>query len=360
MSEQIKLFSNSENQQALRNASIALMAVPNSQPYHQKSLRLAQTLRIIAGNGEQFDSQCQVNIRWIGEQLISYIRDTTPSSPQNNLDIIISLVCRFILEFDLSTRNDLSLELNQFKSLVADEYDSFSSEARRQIDFARLEMPLAILKQALNSDELGNLRNVTSVIKEAEKKIDSWQSSLKASEERVEHFQEILSKQKDAFNFVGLHQGFANLASQVTSELSTAQRQMMFFGVFLLLPSIFDIAMVSTGIFDVKSESISKTAIGLFASITITLLLLYFFRIALRGAEACKAQLVQLRLRMALCAFIQNYAEYSKEIKAKNSDALSKFEALIFSGIVVSDEKLPSTFDGIEQLTALVNSMKRT
>jgi hypothetical protein len=60
---------------------------------------------------------------------------------------------------------------------------------------------------------------------------------------------------------------------------------------------------------------------------------------------------------MSLCRFIQSYADYSIDIKEKNSEALSKFEAIIFSGLVGSEDKLPSTFDGIEQLTAFAKSI---
>jgi hypothetical protein len=61
---------------------------------------------------------------------------------------------------------------------------------------------------------------------------------------------------------------------------------------------------------------------------------------------------------MALCQFIQNYAEYSKEIKTKDKSALEKFENLIFSGIVSDEQNLPSTFDGIEQLSKLADAIK--
>jgi hypothetical protein len=111
------------------------------------------------------------------------------------------------------------------------------------------------------------------------------------------------------------------------------------------------------GIVDFSKQNVQTLIATAIAIVAITLLFLYFFRIALRKADSCRAQLIQVRLRMTLCRFIQSYADYSGEIKAKNGEALTKFENLIFAGIVGSDDKLPSTFDGIEQLATFAKSI---
>lgn len=67
---------------------------------------------------------------------------------------------------------------------------------------------------------------------------------------------------------------------------------------------------------------------------------------------------MQLELRMTLCQFIQSYAEKSKELKVVNKEGFEKFENLIFSSIVSSDEKIPSTFDGMEHITNFVKNFK--
>lgn len=72
-----------------------------------------------------------------------------------------------------------------------------------------------------------------------------------------------------------------------------------------------------------------------------------------------QTQIMQLDLRLSLCQFIQSYAEYAKEIKTNDKDALDKFENLIFSSILSSDEKIPSTFDGLEQLNSLIKQFKQ-
>jgi hypothetical protein len=68
---------------------------------------------------------------------------------------------------------------------------------------------------------------------------------------------------------------------------------------------------------------------------------------------------MQIELRQALCQFIQSYATYSKEIKTQDTGALEKFESLIFSWLLYDPDKLPSTFDGIEQIGNFIKSIKK-
>lgn len=85
------------------------------------------------------------------------------------------------------------------------------------------------------------------------------------------------------------------------------------------------------------------------------ILLLYFFRFALLHFNASKAQLLQLEVRMAVCAFIEDYAKFAKENKEQD---LSKFESMIFSAIAPDNEKMPSTFDGMDQLATFIKNVK--
>lgn len=85
------------------------------------------------------------------------------------------------------------------------------------------------------------------------------------------------------------------------------------------------------------------------------ILLLYFFRFSLLHFNASKAQLLQLEVRMAVCAFIEDYAKFAKENKGQD---LSKFESMIFSAIAHDNEKMPSTFDGMDQLATFIKNIK--
>ncbi len=90
----------------------------------------------------------------------------------------------------------------------------------------------------------------------------------------------------------------------------------------------------------------------------ITLVLLYYFRISLATYNSIRAQLMQIELRKSLCQFIQDYSKYSSAISKENAGLLSKFEDVIFSNIMTSEDKIPSTFDGLEQIATLIKAVK--
>ena len=86
--------------------------------------------------------------------------------------------------------------------------------------------------------------------------------------------------------------------------------------------------------------------------------LIYFFRVVLTHYNSIQTQIMQIELRQSLCQFIQSYADYAKEIKEKDGGSLEKFENLIFSSILSTPDKVPSTFDGLEQLSNLIKNLK--
>lgn len=99
-----------------------------------------------------------------------------------------------------------------------------------------------------------------------------------------------------------------------------------------------------------------KTAIPL---ISIELILLYFFRIKLQEARAVSAQILQINYRKSLCQFIQEYSTYSKEMNSESPGLLEKFESVVFSPIVVNENDIPSSFDGVSQIADLLRSLQK-
>lgn len=270
----------------------------------------------------------------------------------------MSVFYRFIVEFDLSIKNDLSIELRSFQRFVQENIAKFELRDQEQIAYARQEMPIAILKALLNHDEIGNLKNVSRFSSEIEQKFADWEVALGKHETTVKSFQTSLDAQETAFNFVGLHEGFNELAKTKRAELFWLRGFMTFFGLLLVLPILVELYFV----YEHRDQFGAIQPIFLIMtsvfSLSLTVLLVYFFRISVRSTDSCKAQLLQVELRKTLCRFIQSYATYSKDIKEKNPESLSKFESLIFSGIVSNEEKLPSTFDGVDQFANFVKAMR--
>ena len=353
MSPSKKLFSTPD---ALRILESVIPTLKNNRE-SPRAFQLGSMLRVISQNADEFDRNCQVNIDWVGDQILEYIKELSHIPNQDALDMVVALIYRFWVEYDLSIKNDLSMEVRAFIKKVRDEIDSFKDEARMQIEFAWQEMPVAVVKKMINTEEFGTLRNMSEIASTVDKKLEEWKHNLESKEEKATRLAGILERQTQAFNFVGLYEGFSDLAKGIKHELKFAQAGIGIFGAFVLVPSFVDLWLIASGRVDISALKTQTLIAMSLAIVAITLLFLYFFRIALRKANSCRAQLIQVQLRMSLCRFIQSYADMSGEMKAKNADALAKFENLIFSGIVSSDEKLPSTFDGIEQLTALAKSI---
>ena len=122
-------------------------------------------------------------------------------------------------------------------------------------------------------------------------------------------------------------------------------------------PVLFQIYLIGATIGTVEALK-TGLLLSLPATVTLEIILIYFFRVVLAQFRSVTSQLLQIELRISLCQFIQNYADYSTKIKSKDASALEKFENLIFSGIALNNEALPSTLDGAEQLAKLIKSIR--
>ncbi|MDU9395423.1 hypothetical protein [Pseudomonas sp. zfem003] len=200
------------------------------------------------------------------------------------------------------------------------------------LDFARSKIDIDLVKKYLEEIDKYNTRV----------------EGLKKLSSEVEKMDEELRKREVAYNFVGLYEGFNSMREAKQGELDKQNTLVKWLGIAVVAPLLVKLlgALLPGG--DELNVPLLITIGGL------ELILIYFFRIALHSANSIKAQLLQIDLRRTLCSFIQSYADYSKKIKEGNPAALDKFETLIFSGLVMQDDKLPSTFDGLEPIQKIL------
>jgi hypothetical protein len=319
--------------------------------------QLAEFLLFIITHGEAFDNNCQISIGRVGKKLIETIENFRPPYANSDIDFVSTFLYRFAMEYDISIADELPMEVGHFMAMVEDGEHTLSSTSKSQYEFARKSLPIAILKSIINTNEFSTIRNIEFFSNSINDKINGWEVKLDEHKVIATNLGEIFLKHANDFNFSGLHEGFSDMAKNIKRELRFAQFGIFIFGLLLLTPATLEIYFAST----LKSlETISPYLIGISAAatLTLTLLFLYFFRIALRKADSCRAQLLQISLRMSLCRFIQPYTDYSKNVRDKHADTFAKFENLIFSGIVGTTEQLPSTFEGLEQIAALGKSLR--
>ncbi|MDX2468992.1 MAG: hypothetical protein QNL04_00280 [SAR324 cluster bacterium] len=232
---------------------------------------------------------------------------------------------------------------------------------------------------------------------EIQKTIQEWDDNLSKVKEEVETERTNLDNIKKGYNFVKLHKGFQNIYSSKQWEKRVSFIIMCFIGLSILgvmyLASDYqqskarentEILLSLKEAFSLKTETpiakeifqedfikasteVSNALNSVASPLTNIwyllpflggeLILIYFFRIALKNFSSAKAQIVQVQLRMSLCEFIAGYTEFKKD-NQQDKVSLEKFETLIFSGITMEGGDIPTTFDGIKDLAKLIKSVK--
>lgn len=328
-----------------------------------RAIRLSLSRDIIGymhKSPEGWDERCSFNIKNIGSQFIHWLRSFDPQK-SDDIDNIYSLSYRFLCEYDflVGSGRELSMELRSIRNRIEHDAAEMDDDVRSQIIYASYVMPASIAKEFINDANIGVFKNFEEKKVEAEKLKIQWDDEIEQKKTVTEALKNKLDEYKIGFNFVGLYKGFSDLSEKKTEESFWLFWSLIGMGLLIFLPLISEIAFATSEIYGGQSFTANHLII-LIPLISIELILVYFFRIILINHRSVKAQIMQLELRQTLCQFIQSYAGYSSEIKKQDSGALEKFENLIFSGILSDPEKLPSTFDGLEQIGNLIKSVKNS
>lgn len=240
---------------------------------------------------------------------------------------------------------------------IDERFDSNQGLLKKQIVFARYFMPAQICKKFLTDHAINNYFEFNAQVNEATHFIDKWKEDFKKQREEIVELEKSAKKIASTFNFVGLVNGFEHLAKEKNKEKNWALWTLLGLMVLMVAPPITQIVYIFYHIkFIAANQDVLLYALP--AILAIEVMLIYLFRVVLVQFRSVKAQILQIELRKALCQFIESYTDYSMKIKEKDANALSKFEALVFSGLVPDNESIPSTFDGVEQLANLVKNIR--
>lgn len=357
MEQDLDLFTREQTRIAIQKFLSRLEVVKTEDDFEaERNNHLRLILTNMVSHPQQWNDNCMVNLKWIGNQFVSMLSDQK-NNEKDYLDDVFSTCFRYLLELYFTVKGELTIEYERARRFASDNFDKFSEHSKRSIAFAMQDMPINILKSLLTSEKIDNIKDFNNIAKAADEMKNDWNKEIERKTQEVNQLKENLDKYKAAFNFVGLHQGFDELALIKQKEKTNILNWLVFFGCLIVLPVLSEITFIFAN-FDKAVAAKSTLLLLSIPIISLVAILVYYFRILLFHFNSIKSQLLQLELRKSLCRFIQNYVDYSTEIKKKDKDALIKFENVIFSGIVSSDEKLPSTFDGIDQLANLVKSVK--
>lgn len=307
-------------------------------------------LRALEAAPKVFDENCALNRDAIGSSLMSRLGTVTTIDAAGREEIFV-MSYRFLIELQLSTTFDLSMELSQIVHRVRD-FD-WSGNPALQVQYAEHQMLIGVVRKFIHHPKMSALQELPKVIAKSERERTALEEQISSREERIEALKQNLQKYESAFNFVALYDGFKALRDQKRRESLVGLLWMIVLGLMMITPFVGKIYLTFNPVAGVQADFYTYASL-----VGLELVLLFLFRVALHGYRAVKAQLIQIDLRMALCQFIQGYAEYASEVRKKDSQLLDRFDQLIFSGIVTTEAAIPSTFDGFEQLTSLVAKIK--
>lgn len=299
---------------------------------------------------------CDFNLTMQEARFISYIEKITndPVFYLDKIDIFWNICTRFLVELHFFSHSknieSLSPDLVSIAQGLRERAFYHTSLPDMEIRYMFYEMPLNIMNFYMRDEGFSIFRKFEDRKIEIINVLKNSEAQLTINLERVDQLNETLEKQKTAFNFVGLSQGFENILSKKQESKRITLRWLLGVAIIALLPLGF-----SFGKF-IQGEELSWQK--MLPVIGLEFVLIYFFRVVLSHYNSIQTQIMQLELRQSLCQFIQNYAEYAKEMKANDGVSLEKFENLIFSSILSNPDKVPGTFDGVESLTALVKELR--
>ena len=314
----------------------------------------------IISHPEDWDNKCQFNIKNVGEQLLKWLVEFEVTKPQT-IDHIYVILYRFLCEFDffIGERMELGIDLRSVRDSIQSDSNDMNNNLASQIIYASYTMPANITKDILSNPNVNSFKDFAAKAVEAKKLKEDWDKEISDKQTEVSALKEKLETYKTGFNFVGLYQGFNELSKQKKSEAFWSFISLMVMAVLIIAPLLTEFVLTAIKINSGDIVEINHLFI-LIPLFSIEIILIYFFRVILLNHRSIKAQLMQLELRQTLCQFIQSYTEYSVKIKKSDASALEKFENMIFSGVVSNSEKLPSTFDGVEQISKILKSIKGT
>lgn len=331
-------------------------------------------IKLIKSNEAEWDEKCTFNNSYISEKFHRLLQEENISLIDEIFIILLRYYCEFEFNSDHKTRENLADRYIISDSLKC--IDDLEGNLKRTAYFAIYEMPAKMLRYYFDDPKsdailkLGPLLdNATNRYREIESELErlearqeesleEWDKKLKDREKKAEALEARLHNYETAFNFVGLYKGFSDLVKAKKSESKWLLVTLSIMGALILLPLL--LSAYHTLSASSEAAITIQTYLPLFLPlISLELILIYFFRVVLLNHKSVKTQIVQLELRQTLCQFIQDYAEYASDIKTSDQNILEKFENLIFSGIVINPEQVPSTFDGMDQITNLMKSFKK-
>lgn len=348
-----------ENIQSLINSSIIIIESidePIESDAWLRNKKIVSMLRYIQTNHKTFDIRSEINdltFREIELPLLHTIENRDSRVSNEHLNVLYGVL------FLLFRSNDLVSGARPFVD-SANDYDyAYNNRAKFNGDALNYLLKgfdigfYATKKAMLPDGHMRVLKEFNDSISVASRYKLDMEQYLQSTENRAITLRNNLDNYKTTFTLIGLSLGFNDLKNEKELELKKSRCNLRIFGGLVALVPILEF------FFGIKYfNNMQQILMSAISATSLLIILIYFFRINLANYKSILSQILQIKLRVTLCKFIKEYADFAKEIKEKDSESLSKFENIVFSGILADDSKIPATFDGLDTLASLIKSIR--
>ena len=218
-------------------------------------------------------------------------------------------------------------------------------------DFVLYKLPFLLQQKNVNQvsqkvdEPKSEFHKMAETLTKKEKEISD---KLNEHQEKADEMIKFIKTQETDLNFVGLSNAFQRMKKEKESSKN---------GILIWLV-VFFLMLCCIPIYTFLNYN-GTTVISwlkIVPLVTLEIIFLYVFRIFYQQFLFIKSELLQLDLRVNLCAFIEGYMEFKGKHK---DDTVHLFEQLIFSNIISDEKKVPSTVDGLDTLAKLISEIKK-
>jgi hypothetical protein len=163
---------------------------------------------------KSWDEKCTFNIKHIGDTFIQMLSEF---NEHNLIDIddIYVFSYRFLCEFDflIGPEKQLNMELDSIKKKIQHDDGEMDEDLKSNMIYASYFMPANIAKSFINDANIGVFKSFEQKKIEAEDLKLKWDKEIEDKEKVTKALKDKLDEYTTAFNFVGLYDGFKDLAA---------------------------------------------------------------------------------------------------------------------------------------------------
>ncbi|MGR4048334.1 hypothetical protein [Kosakonia cowanii] len=264
----------------------------------------------------------------------------------------------FLMEIDARREKFLN-ELNTTGSEYQQQIDGALSAAQEMLEKRSREQSNVLSDQhaAAITELTEHFSKIQSEIENVKSEATTGLEYIKSAKVEINALEQRIENLKSEYNFVGLSSGFNQIKDKKEKELRDVEMNYKnLFGCIFIAPVLAVILHFVYPSLYPKDYSAIFIALPFF---TIEMALIYFFRLSYLEAKSIRTQLVQIELRLSLCAFIDGYVEYRRKNETDVSKVLDCFDSLIFSPIQMNENNIPSMFDGVEAIAGLAEKVMK-